>query len=310
MKHLSGSNSGFTLLEIVIAITILASLAYLSAMSISNTISAKTQLQTRIDVSSEIRTAVKVIEKDIRSAFNYNNFNYDLLVEIKADQKKAANPNANPNANPDENAPPGFGQPPPPPPVPTPTPAAGTKTVTSVIDEYLAQYKKATDQSQFLGTKDTLNFTSLNHVRRFQDAQESDQMEVGYYLAECRELLNADKRSSCLWRRESPFIDDKVDEGGAATVLIENVKALEFQYKTKKEMEEPDSEWRDTWTSDAEKGADAATKGKFPDVVKVSIEAEIKGRLTKDVLIIPIDFVNNKEPKKNAPANPADPAAR
>jgi prepilin-type N-terminal cleavage/methylation domain-containing protein len=305
MKHLSGSNAGFTLLEIVIAITILASLAYLSAMSISNTISAKTQLQTRIDVSSEIRTAVKVIEKDIRSAFNYNNFNYDLLLEIKADQKKATNPNANPNPN--ENAPPDFGQPPAPPPNPNPPAGAapGAKTVVSVIDDYLANYKKATDQSQFLGTKDTLNFTSLNHVRRFQDAQESDQMEVGYYLAECRDLLNADKRSQCLWRRESPFIDDKVDEGGAATVLIENVKVLEFQYKTKKEMEEPDSEWRDSWTSDTQDGADAATKGKFPDVVKIKIEAEIKGRLTSDVLIIPIDFVNNKEPKKNAPTDPA-----
>lgn len=290
------NNSGFTLLEIVIAITILASLSYLSAMSISNTISAKTQLQNRIDVSSEIRTAIKVIEKDIRSAFNYNNFNYDILLEIKADQSKAANPNANPN----EQRGGGFGQQPgfvPPAPPTSPEPGA-PKTVTSVIDQYLEKYKKANDQSQFLGTRDTLNFTSLNHVRRFQDAQESDQMEVGYYLAECRDLLNAEKRSQCLWRRENPFIDDKVDEGGGATVLIENVKKLQFQYKTKKEMEDESTDWRDTWQS-GETGDDT-TKGKFPDVVKVTIEAEIKGRHTKDVLIIPIDFVNNKEPKKNA----------
>ncbi|MCB0348194.1 MAG: prepilin-type N-terminal cleavage/methylation domain-containing protein [Bdellovibrionales bacterium] len=298
MKHLSGCKSGFTLLEVVIAITIMASLAYLSAISISNAITAKNQLQTRIDVSAETRTALKVIEKDIKSAFHYNNFNYDLLVEIRRDQLRAANPDS--KTPQDENEPP-----PPPDPVPKagqpPTSQDGPakKTVVNLIEDYLSKYKKATDLSQFLGGKEALSFTSLNHVRRFQDAQESDQMEVGYYLAECRELLS-EKRSQCLWRRESPFIDKKVDEGGGSSVLMENVTSLTFQYKTKKEMEDPDTDWRDVWRSD--ESGDAATKGKFPDVVKVSIEAEIKGRKIKHVAIIPIDFVNNKEAKKDAPA--------
>ncbi len=300
MKHLLGSKSGFTLLEIVIAITIMASLSYLSAISISNAITAKTKLQTRIDVSSEVRTALKVIEKDIKSAFHYNNFNYDLLIQIKKDQVKAANPNQ-PGQD-GENAPPPPDAPPPPPPAKPGGSQDGPtkKTVVNLIDDYLSKYKKATDQSQFLGGKESLNFTSLNHVRRFQDAQESDQMEVGYYLAECRELLNADKRSQCLWRRESPFVDKNIEEGGGTSVLMENVKSLTFQYKTKKEMEDPDTDWRDSWKSD--ESGDAVTRGKFPDVVKVSIEAEIKGRSIKNIIIIPIDFVNNKETKTNAPA--------
>ncbi len=293
MKHLLGSKSGFTILEVVIAITIMASLAYLSAISISNAITAKTQLQNRIDVSSEVRTALKVIEKDVKSAFHYNNFNYDLLIQIKKDQVKATNPNQN-----DENAPPPAPDQPVKPNQPNDGPTK--KTVVNLIDDYLSKYKKATDQSQFLGGKEVLNFTSLNHVRRFQDAQESDQMEVGYYLAECRELLNAEKRSQCLWRRESPFIDKNIEEGGGTSVLMENVKSLTFQYKTKKEMEDPDTDWRDSWRSD--ESGDAITRGKFPDVIKVSIEAEIKGRTIKNIIVVPIDFVNNKETKTNAPA--------
>lgn len=88
------------------------------------------------------------------------------------------------------------------------------------------------------GDEDRIDFTSFTHQRRFLDVDESDQCEVGYFLAPDPE--NSDQMN--LIRRESPILDIEPLEGGQYLVLVEDVAAFDLQY-----FDLPMNEWQDEW---------------------------------------------------------------
>jgi len=88
------------------------------------------------------------------------------------------------------------------------------------------------------GEDDRLDFAAFTHERRFFDAKESDQCEVGYFLAPDKE--NPEQQN--LVRRESPVLDLEPLEGGQLLVLVENVKAFDLQY-----FDLVMAEWQDAW---------------------------------------------------------------
>ena len=47
--------------------------------------------------------------------------------------------------------------------------------------------------THFIGDEDEMHFTSLNNVNLMAGAQESDQMEVSYYVENCRGRINKKK---------------------------------------------------------------------------------------------------------------------
>ena len=255
---------GFTLIEVLIAVSILAILSLLTGQSIQNAIRDKNRIQKNIDHSSSLRSAFKVIERDIQMAFNFKDLNQQVVEKLKAEEEKRKNQGQSDNRPP----PPGF------------APQA---------QEPL---------TQFLGDREQIHFTSLNHVRMFADARESDQQEVGYYVAQCRKLGQPDKTTRCLWRRTTPYLDERVDEGGSARVLLEDVSNLEFRfYSIEKE------DWVETWRSG--EGGDAITRNKFPDAVEVTLETEKNDRKLMLSSIVPIRHPNNRELKdKITPPGP------
>ncbi|UQA60816.1 type II secretion system protein GspJ [Polyangium aurulentum] len=91
----------------------------------------------------------------------------------------------------------------------------------------------------FMGKKDQLDFTSFAHRKTFRDAHESDQSEIGYFIGR-----DPDGSHYNLMRRESKYIDDRVDQGGAVSVLAEDVESLSFEYQHPITYE-----WTDTWDS-------------------------------------------------------------
>jgi general secretion pathway protein J len=91
----------------------------------------------------------------------------------------------------------------------------------------------------FMGQKDRLDFTSFAHRKTGRDAHESDQCEIGYTIGR-----DPDSGHYDLLRRESKYIDDKIDQGGAASVLAEDVESLSFAYLHPITME-----WTDSWDS-------------------------------------------------------------
>ncbi len=88
------------------------------------------------------------------------------------------------------------------------------------------------------GEDDKLDFAAFTHERRYFDAKESDQAEVGYVLAPDTE--NPEQEN--LVRRESPVLDLEPLEGGQLLVLVQNVKAFDLQY-----YDMALDEWEDTW---------------------------------------------------------------
>jgi general secretion pathway protein J len=119
-----------------------------------------------------------------------------------------------------------------------------------------------TPGSFFKGSKDKLFFTSSSHQRMYKDTNETDTCKISYYLEQ-----NPDDQSvDDLIKRESAFIDDKLEESGARYVLASNVKSLSFRYYSPKGITD-DGVWDEVWDS-----TQGERMGTFPMAVEVTIE--------------------------------------
>ena len=272
MKTRSRSQRGFTLVELMITISILATLTVLTAQSISQAVKAKVKLQDQIDDVSHLRDAVRLIERDINLAYHYR----DIEKELDELMKKKNSPQV----------PPGTQAPPQQPQVPA----------------VPRQAPRRDPETHFVGNGESLNFVTLNAGRNVRNSRQADFAEVGYALKDCRNLRSADG-SKCLWRRSTPFVDLDVTKGGDEIVLLENVSEFKLRYIGKGKQD-----WTTDWRSDAQ--GDGATKGKFPQAVEVSIttEKKVQGKSKKYSMqvIVPIHFPNNPE-TTNASAFPQTP---
>jgi prepilin-type N-terminal cleavage/methylation domain-containing protein len=257
MKH-----AGFTLIEVLLAIVILAVLSALTAGSIQRSLKVKAKIQYDIDRESVLRNAFRLMTKDIKTAFHFRNINQ----ELKEEMAKAA-----------AAVPPPAGAPPPPPPDPT------------QVNPDDVPPKQLT---QFIGDEESLHFTSLNHIRMMQDSKESDQEEVGYFVETCKGRSEESKSSKCLLRRTSAIIDDDVTKGGSAIVLLENIQTFKMKYLGKGK-----DDWVTVWKTD-EKGDDV-TKNNFPQAVEVTLITKDNEREFGISSVIPIQFPNNKVEKKS-----------
>ncbi len=271
------SNRGFTLIEMMITISILSVMIILVAQSIQQSIKMKTKVTTQIDEVSHLRDAVRLIQKDINMAYHYRDVEKELS-ELLA--KKSQSQNANPNLNP------GLGQP-------------------GFVNPGMPQQPNAWQQQQqnrevprkdpethFVGNGETLNFVTMNNARTVRNTQQADFIEVGYELKECKSLDPSGGTSKCVWRRSSPWVDLDVTKGGTETVLLENVTEFKFRYMGKGKQD-----WVSEWRTD--QGGDGATKGKFPQAVELSVtvtkKVGSKDRKYSMQVIVPIHFTNNPD---------------
>ena len=88
------------------------------------------------------------------------------------------------------------------------------------------------------GNEDRVDFAAFTHQRRYLDAKESDQCEVGYFIADDPEK-NGQKN---LVRRSSPILDLEPLEGGQYLTLVEDVVSLDLSY-----FDIAMNEWQDNW---------------------------------------------------------------
>lgn len=104
-----------------------------------------------------------------------------------------------------------------------------------------------------------LDFTSFSHRRLYRDAHESDQNEVGFFVAEFRDE-DGDSHHA-LVRREQNRIDDDFERGGQNAVLVEDVMEFELSF-----LDPMSLEWRDTW--DASSGQE---QNRLPAQVRIRL---------------------------------------
>lgn len=257
---------GFTLIEVLISVTILASIAVLAARSIQQGVKAKEKIQGQIDDVSRVRDALRLMERDVNLAFHYR----DIEKELNDLVAKPANAAATPGA-----------------PAPAPQP------IQQAPPREAPRRDPVTD---FVGAEDHMDFVTMNNARMVRNARQADFIEVGYALKDCR---SADGKTSskCLWRRSSPIVDDDVTTGGEETVLLENITEFKLQYIGKGK-----DDWVKDWRSD--KGGDAITKGNYPGAVEISLVV-VKGegdkkKTYKMNITASVHFPNNKEEGGNA----------
>lgn len=268
---------GFTLIEVMISIVILATMSMLAARSIQQGVKAKTKIQGQIDDVSKLRDALRLIERDVNLAYHHRDFELELQQLVKK-PATTANPNTAPGT-------PGFV----PPPNPDPPREAPRQDPTT----------------NFVGTDETMSFVTMNNTRMIKNTRQADFVEVGYALKSCKSA-DGKRGSKCLWRRSSNVVDEDVTTGGDEVVLLEDVTEFALQYIGKGKQD-----YVKLWRSD--KGGDAVTKGNFPQAVKISltVQKEELGKKKKYSMEIvsSIHFPNNKEPQGNAngTTNPATP---
>lgn len=248
--------AGFTLIEVMISMFIMAMLTVLVSQSIKTAVQNKQKLEVRIASETALYDALRVIKMDVERAFHYQDVFFEIenlaLAQIEKDKQK--NPN---NNGPGEQA---IRQPP-------------------------------VKLTQFLGEANSMHFTALNHFRTKYNAQESDQMEVGYFLEGC-DHPSGEGTTQCLWRRSNTQIDDQVDQDGPKVIVAHHVTTFALEYRNNQETGEYVKQWR----SDNRGRPDQ--RNKFPHFVKINLVIEDKenkkAKKAEQTVIVAIAFPNNE----------------
>jgi prepilin-type N-terminal cleavage/methylation domain-containing protein len=277
---------GFTLLEILIALTIMATLTVLSSQSIQQAIKSKIKLQAQIDEMSRVRDSLRVIERDINLAFHYRDLQMEFDAEVYK-QKKAA---------PREGIGGTTGTAPPPPPPGTPGAIPDDPAAFMNDPKTKERYQNRKDPTtEFVGKESSIDFATSNVARISEGELLADFAKVGYSVKSCKKMDQTGNSEQCLVRRLSPFVEGDITKGGAETVLLEDVSEFKLRY-----FGAGKQDWVSDWDS---RSQDGATKGNFPLAVEVSLTIEVappnnpngKKKKVSMQLVAPIRFPNNKE---------------
>lgn len=267
--------SGFTLLELVIALMLLTFLSVFTAQSIQKGLQNKRKIQSDIDRSSRLRGTLSVMERDLNLALNHR----DLFIELH--NLAISLPVSSGTTAPGSTAP-GTTIPPQP-------------TQTQPNQNPALQPKKEVILTQFIGEAEKLNFATASLVRLQADSHMSNVGEVGYVLKSCHGRLDPNKSSNCLWRRTASIIDTDPLQGGSESVLLEDVTEMKLRYLGPLK---PD-EWQESWNAGI--NGPAEIRGILPFAVEITIEIKDEKTL-RMTAVVAIHNPNNLE-KKNDPNN-------
>jgi prepilin-type N-terminal cleavage/methylation domain-containing protein len=266
--------AGFTLIEVMISMFIMAMLTVLVSASIRSAVQNKKKLEAKMAIEATLFDALRVVKMDVERAFHYQDVFFEIeTLAIQQLQKAKNNPGGNP--------PPGTAPPPTPPPPVLGQPGAGG----------LAQRQPPVKLTHFLGDASSMHFTTLNHFRTKYNAQESNQMEVGYFVDSC-EARDGSGSTDCLWRRSNTSIDDDVEKDGPKVVVAEHVKSFKLEYRSNQQ----EAEWVKQWRSDNRGRPDH--QNKFPSFVKIFLEVQDSddrdARTLGHSVVVQVYFPNNE----------------
>lgn len=263
LKELNLSDQrGFTLIEVMVALLILAGLSVLMAQSVRSGLQNRQKVQRQIAEESIVRDAMRLIAADIGAAFHHRDYTvatYNKILELRKKKAQAAGQASTPAPG-----------------APSPTP--GTGATPAQPDPLASATPLPTPQqlTAFVGTAEQMTFTTRNHVRRFLDAKESDQATIFYSLRSCRSGENNKYYSSCLVRLERTEPSNEFplappdEDGSQAQVLVPYVTNFKLRY-----IAAGMSDFTDTWDSRAE-STNSVTRGNFPDAVEVTLTIQNK----------------------------------
>lgn len=277
------SQSGMTLIEILVALGLMSVLTIYIASSINQGATSKVKIEKDIARYSVVRDALKIMEADINRSFNYRDINIELYNEAMKERQKRQQEARNNRGS--STIPEGEEE-----------DASDPDPVQEVEPFTPREY---TILTHFIGNSDQMHFTSLNNVRTTAGVIQSDQMEVGYYLESCRNRIDKRKQSQCLWRRKSSILDDDVEQGGTNTVLLENVNSMKLRFLEGPSREQLQPQWKSDWNSTGAK--EPRLTNHFPVAVEITLDVQNKnergGKKTAMTLVASIRNPNNPKPQ-------------
>lgn len=182
---------GFTLVEVMIAVGILAALTGLMWMSIASMFRTRDAVDERTERYQQVRIAMNRMATEIAAAY-------------------IAGPEFGAEELPGEET---FG-------VATDGEDAAAALLTADQEEI---------QLGFIGRDDELSFTSLAHVRTDPRERSSHHTEIGYFVRtkRNRETGRLEKQ---LVRRQDTTTDDDLTKGGVIYTMLPEVESIEFEY--------------------------------------------------------------------------------
>lgn len=258
--------AGFTLIEIMVALLIMAGLSLIMAQSVKSGLDSRKKVQLQLSEESLIRDAMRLIVSDVGAAFHHRDYTVSVYNKVLELRKKKAAPAQAPVGQGTDGTGQGFSQ--------SPGQVTSGAPVTPSAPDPLATATPLpvpTQLTAFVGSADAMTFTVRNHVRRFLDAKESDQARVSYFLRSCQGAKSKTS-SSCLIRMEMTNPTDEFplspsdDQDVKGVVLVEHVTEFRLRY-IMAEMED----FVDSWNSLATTGEQ---KDHFPDAVEITLSIQ------------------------------------
>lgn len=274
--------NGFTLIEVILAITILATLSTIATIATSRALKSKRKIQTEVESVSALRDSLRMIRNDINLAYNHSDFEQDIIDESKKKTKSTPVAGA-------------------PPPLPGPS---TTQDFTAPGSEPENSIRKS-PATFFVGDEKSLNFITMNNGKMSANEVQADFIEVGYFLKNCSVVTGDQGRgdsnkksqgSQCLYRRVQKIIDHDVTKGGVETMMLDDVTEFSLKYLVEGKLD-----WLKEWKADKKR------YNIFPDAIEVTlaIEKDYDGKPKKYSIqyVVPIHFPNNTQKKNTDPGN-------
>jgi general secretion pathway protein J len=234
----SHQEAGFTLIEVLVAVSIMASLTAVMWISVSSMFQTRDVVTARFERYQIMRVSMDRISRELSSAYLAGPEHGGE--EIPGEEE---DPGAAAQGNQDDDAVGGPNQ--------------------RDQDEII--------QYGMIGRDDEISFTAFAHVRTVEGEMASQHAEIGYFLERRRsdegELVNS------LMRREDVTPDDDLEDGGEVYTMIPDVEEIEFEYwdpgpvrvGTKEEVAE-EGKWKDQWDTTKSEFA-----GRMPTRMRITV---------------------------------------
>lgn len=239
MNSRSANNRGFTLIEVVIAIALMAFISIGVFQALNSTYRTRDTLQSEGDFYSAIRVAMSILESDIAQIFS---------PEQMIPKKNAGLPA-------------GTGQ----------QPNEGDVPTEDRWWTYWGpmSHKNGIRLSRFFGTANSLFFVSASHLRVYRNSPESELARISYEIKKDDKVPDDEpwaKGTSVLIKTSNTNVFDFENDEDTFTrtyPLLTGLKSLVFRYYQREK-----NHWYDTWDS-----SHPDFKNLFPDLVEVRFEA-------------------------------------
>lgn len=272
---LKRNKNGMTLLEVVIALILFTFMAISLTRLTNSAIKYRKRVTQNTKITKFSRNVLQIIRKDIRNIFYTQDMN--SVAHISFRKQNPLSDLATPQPQKRENQGKAIRT--------TEKEIKNKQKKQQLIEFEITQIepymlKLSTLSGGITGTENSLRISSLSYTRNQNNEQTSDQNLIVYYLKPCKSRDKSKEESSCLWRKFSTMINQKLSDLKYYDefVLLEKMKTFQVSYYNMYS-----NEWKTEWKTGPN------DKNILPSVIRIKIEFENKKKtIVKQDIHLPL----------------------